>query len=87
MLSSTHHQGPSELRSGTPVVVRNRFDGGWADGFEIADDGTGDGTTFRVRRRCDNAVLPARFGPDDLRTAPPSNAAGWTSSVPPVPEP
>jgi hypothetical protein len=52
------------LREGTRVEVRTGFDRSWANGFTIEavlDDG------YRVRRRSDGEVLPARFSFDDVR--------------------
>jgi hypothetical protein len=52
------------LVAGDPVEVRNRFDGRWARGFEIA------GVTargFRVRRLSDGRELPDEFGARDVR--------------------
>ena len=49
---------------GTPVLVRNRFDGAWVAGFEL----TGvKGQQYQVRRRSDHVVLPAPFEESELR--------------------
>ena len=54
--------------TGTPVEVRNRFDGAWVGGFEVvAVDAALN--RYQVRRRSDRIVLPAPFGLGDLRTA------------------
>ncbi len=50
--------------AGTPVRVRNRFDGAWVAGFELA--GVKE-ETYEVRRCSDHVVLPARFDESDLR--------------------
>ncbi len=51
---------------GTRVQVRNRFDGSWVSGFEVADAGN-EQTSYGVRRRSDRVVLPSRFDPGDVR--------------------
>jgi chromosome partitioning protein len=53
------------LEVGTPVFVRDRFQGDWTNGFGIA--GT-DGAQYILRRVSDGSILPGRFGPGDLRT-------------------
>ena len=54
--------------AGTPVEVRNRFDGSWVGGFEVvAVDAALN--RYQVRRRSDRTVLPAPFSVGDLRTA------------------
>ncbi|HEX8805072.1 MAG TPA: hypothetical protein VF743_12790, partial [Acidimicrobiales bacterium] len=56
------------LRPGARVEVRNRFDGAWSCGFEIADPPTVDaGDGYRVRRVHDGSVLPGAFGRDQVR--------------------
>ena len=73
---SEHVTGPGhapydgQVRPGTRVEVRNRFDAKWTRGFEVADLVDGDepnGPKYRVRRRSDGAILPATFTRDDLR--------------------
>jgi hypothetical protein len=54
------------LSRGTPVQVRNRFDGAWTHGFELADTGD-DASKVRIRRRSDHVVLPARFDWTEVR--------------------
>jgi hypothetical protein len=49
---------------GTPVLVRNRFDGSWVAGFELAGV---DDESYEVRRRSDHVVLPARFDHAEVR--------------------
>ena len=64
-LSGTLDRDPrSSLAIGSPVEVRNRFCSAWSGGFEVAE-ATGD--RYRVRRRSDRYVLPAEFGPSELR--------------------
>ena len=52
------------LRAGTKVEVRNRFDGAWVQGFEVAD---GDGASYRAVRLSDGEVLPVSFDAEDVR--------------------
>lgn len=54
----------ARLPVGTHVEVRTGFDRSWAAGFDI-EDGSDDG--YRVRRRSDGEVLPARFAVADVR--------------------
>jgi hypothetical protein len=56
--------GRAPLEAGTAVEVRNRFDGSWARGFEVAE---AVGDRCRIRRRSDGAVLPELFGRDEVR--------------------
>ena len=51
--------------AGTPVEVRNRFNGNWTRGFEVA--AAPDPEHYEVRRQSDHAVLPAQFSPQELR--------------------
>ena len=51
--------------AGTPVEVRNRFNGSWTSGFEVA--GATDPDHYELRRRSDHAVLPAQFTTRELR--------------------
>jgi hypothetical protein len=56
------------VRQGEGVQVRNRFDGNWVYGFEVADVEDGDDERlFRLRRRSDGVVLPALFRETDVR--------------------
>ena len=57
-----------DLRPGTRVEVRNRFDGSWAAGFELADAPSDEGG-WHVRRLSDGSVLPATFSRDAVRRA------------------
>jgi hypothetical protein len=52
------------LRPGADVEVRCRFDNHWSRGFEVA---AVENEVYRLRRRSDGAVLPATFGPGDVR--------------------
>ena len=66
--------GGAMLPPGVRVEVRNRFDGSWSTGFEVAEavpppGGDAPGA-YRVRRVADDAVLNATFRPDDLRREP-----------------
>lgn len=70
------------LGPGARVEVRNRFDGSWSAGFEVAEAlpplaaeaGTqaGDHVAYRVRRLGDGSVLDATFRPEEVRRAAPS---------------
>jgi hypothetical protein len=54
----------SPLAPGTKVDVRNRYQGTWVRGFEVAeaaDDG------YRIRRLSDGSVLGELFTRDDVR--------------------
>jgi hypothetical protein len=55
--------------TGTGVEVRNRYDGRWSAGFEIADIERDllSSPGYRLRRRSDHAVLPAVFDASQLR--------------------
>lgn len=51
------------------VRVRNRFDGAWCAGFEVAGVVAGDEgrpPSYQLRRLSDGTVLPAQFPEDDL---------------------
>jgi hypothetical protein len=52
------------IKPGTRVEVRSRFDGRFANGFEIAEALT---AGYRVRRLSDGSVLPVEFEPEDVR--------------------
>jgi hypothetical protein len=52
------------LPEGSHVEVRNRFDRGWARGFEVAEIVPGG---YHIRRSSDAAVLPSTFTPDEIR--------------------
>ena len=57
-------QTRTPLAPGTKVDVRNRFQGTWVRGFEIAEV-TNEG--YRIRRMSDGSVLGELFSRDDLR--------------------
>ena len=57
-------RGPVLLAAGAAVEVRNRFDGRWARGFEIASAA---GAGYRIRRLSDGLELPSTFSLDDVR--------------------
>ena len=52
------------LTVGTRVAVRDRYQGSWGNGFEIAET-TDDG--YRLRRESDAYLLPGSFSPRDVR--------------------
>ncbi len=52
------------LAPGTKVDVRNRYQGTWVRGFEVADVTD---TGYRIRRLSDGSVLPELFIRDDVR--------------------
>jgi hypothetical protein len=57
---------PAEMRPGTEVEVRRRFDRQWARGFEVSASGD---SGYWVRRTSDDTVLPVEFSADDVRVA------------------
>jgi hypothetical protein len=61
---------PGRLLPGDRIEVQNRFDGGWARGFEVVDVLTGMGTRrYRIKRVSDGVVLPRLFVEDEIDTA------------------
>jgi hypothetical protein len=56
----------SGFEIGEPVEVRDRFQGWWSRGFEIAGQSSGG---YAVRRLSDRSVLPAPFSVRELRSA------------------
>ena len=60
-----------DVRPGTRVEVRSRFESKWTRGFEVADlvdDGHGQHEPmYKVRRRSDGSILPVPFAEGDLR--------------------
>ena len=62
------------LGPGTPVEVRNRFDGRWARGFEVV---SGDALGYRVRRLSDGRELPSVFGLDEVRPRERKRGTWW----------
>jgi hypothetical protein len=61
---SANAQARSPLAPGTKVDVRNRFQGTWSRGFEIAEVTDGG---YRLRRMSDGSVLGELFSRDDVR--------------------
>lgn len=66
-----HRRAPCDrsLPSLRASLVRNRFDGGWGDGFEVAEAIVFDEDRpprYRLLRLSDGTVLPAQFGEDEL---------------------
>lgn len=61
---------PQGAVSAGPVEVRNRFDGRWAGGYDLAEVDVRDGSVhYRVRRCSDGAVIPGWFESEELRSA------------------
>ena len=61
--------GDNFITEGTGVLVRTRFDGRWARGFEV-DSVRMQGAArpaYRIRRRSDQRVLPGYFPANQLR--------------------
>lgn len=56
------------ITQGERVRVRSRFDGVWAEGFEVAhtESVPGRPPRYRVRRVTDRVELPTDFGPDEV---------------------
>jgi hypothetical protein len=54
----------SPLAPGTQVDVRNRYQGTWVRGFEVAEV-TEEG--YRIRRQSDGSILGELFSRDDVR--------------------
>jgi hypothetical protein len=54
----------SRLTPGTKVDVRNRYQGTWVRGFEVAES-TAEG--YRIRRLSDGSILGDLFSRDDVR--------------------
>jgi hypothetical protein len=61
---STDVSSRTPLAPGTKVDVRNRYQGTWVRGFEIAEV-TEDG--YRIRRLSDGSTLAELFVRDDVR--------------------
>lgn len=61
------------LVPGKPVLVRNRFDGTWAEGFRVCRERGG---RYLVERCSDGFELPADFEPGDLRPIPGADPLG-----------
>jgi hypothetical protein len=54
----------SPLAPGTRVDVRNRYQGTWTRGFEVAEFTEGG---YRIRRLSDGSILGELFSRDDVR--------------------
>ncbi len=58
----------AEVKPGTHVEVRSRFESRWSRGFEVVEcDDAQDQARYQVRRRSDGSILPVTFTEDDLR--------------------
>jgi hypothetical protein len=56
----------ASIPPGTPVEVRNRFDGAWAGGFVVLRSRTDERIArYEIQRTNDGTILPDLF-PDDL---------------------
>lgn len=66
--TDAHHLLGAALWPGTPVAVRNHFDGGFSAGFEVyACTGSERATVrYEVRRTSDGTVLPVSFHQNDV---------------------
>lgn len=73
--------------SGDEVEVFSCFEGSWVRGFVIhrieSVEGSGD-DACTLRRLSDDAVLPIRFSPGDLRPAHPSRWPTWDARPAPA---
>jgi hypothetical protein len=57
-----------QVRPGTHVEVRSRFEQRWSRGFEVSEIVANEGNEqFRLRRRSDGSELPVLFDANDLR--------------------
>ena len=62
------------LLPGTQIDVRNRFQGTWARGFEVAEVTEGG---YRIRRLSDGTILDELFSRDDVRRQRKREAFWW----------
>jgi hypothetical protein len=62
--SSPDPNARSPLAPGTAVDVRNRYQGTWVRGFEVAEFTYGG---YRIRRLSDGSILGDLFTRDDVR--------------------
>jgi hypothetical protein len=62
--AATDRNVRSPLTPGTKVDVRNRYQGTWVRGFEIAEVTT---HGYRIRRMSDGSTLGDLFSRDDVR--------------------
>src|SRR5579862_9451189 len=72
----------AELPTGARVEIRNRFDGGWASGFQVFAAQPSGG--YLVRRSSDHSVLPITFAETELRLDPVPLPAHCPCSCPPA---
>jgi len=56
----------SNIRVGTSVEVRSRFEQTWLDGYTVESISDGG---LELKRESDGFVLPSLFGPDEVRKA------------------
>ena len=56
-----------DVRPGTRVEVRSRFEAAWTRGFEVVERVDAPAESYKVRRRSDGSILPVLFDADDLR--------------------
>ncbi|HZN15400.1 MAG TPA: hypothetical protein VFB78_14105 [Acidimicrobiales bacterium] len=66
---TSKHADEIVLEEGDGVLVRTRFDGRWARGYEIARVRLRGAVppVYRIQRRSDHAVLPGFFPGTELR--------------------
>jgi hypothetical protein len=60
----TSEPRPGTYPAATRVEVRNRYDGSWGRGFEVAEV-TEEG--YRIRRASDDSILPTEFDATEVR--------------------
>ncbi|HXX91213.1 MAG TPA: ParA family protein [Acidimicrobiales bacterium] len=72
LLDTSAPQRSRVLAVGCPVAVRDRYQGNWAQGFDIAGRR---GAEYVVRRLSDDSVLPGTFGAEDVRAVTAGKAA------------
>jgi hypothetical protein len=65
----------TDLDPGTPIDVRDRFQGSWVRGFEVAE--VDDDGNYRVRRLSDASILPGTFARDDVRRQRRGRSGWW----------
>ena len=76
-LVQTGAMGGRAMHVQVPVEVRNRLDGRWVGGFQIAEECPGG---HRGRRLSDGAVLPQAFPTHDVRVAVCQTSDSWARS-------
>jgi|GraSoiStandDraft_30_1057271.scaffolds.fasta_scaffold1282949_1 hypothetical protein len=71
MVSVADDNSGRTLPPGTEVEVRNRFNGDWTSGFEVADVGPGAigprPAEYWLRRISDGTKLAPSFSPSEVR--------------------